>query len=251
MKGGSIYSDGHIFFARDHARDYSKIEADMLNFLQEKSPTANAYLTSIVKKPGAIFESNFLYKNHSILQQIYMELTHDQRASFIDRLKRIIEGRLQFPSFDRGHADKIIIIHNVLRLFGESISDTSRFALLTRATEAHLPPGATEEDIEGAIQDLNSNLTRRRRRETRRNVARDAAMEGLRREARKNVARDAAMEGLRQAVLRGIKRTRIARLARLSRDVASKVNGMAQTKKRKRANGYLKSRKRHRYDSTE
>ena len=163
MKGGSIYSNGRNFYAKDHADDYSKIEADMLNFLQENSHTANAYLISIVKKPGAIFDSNFLYRNHSILQQIYMELTHDQRASFIDRLKRIIEGRLQFPSFDRGHADQIIIMHNVLRLFGESISDTSRFALLTRATEAHLPPGTTEEDLERSIQDLNSNLTRRRR----------------------------------------------------------------------------------------
>ena len=249
MKGGSIYSDGRNFYAKDNADDYSKIEADMLNFLQEKSPTANAYLITIVKKPGAIFDSNFLYRNHSTLQQIYMELNDDQRASFIDRLKRIIEGRLQFPNFDRGHADQIIIMHNVLRLFGESISDTSRFALLTRAEEHHLPPGATEEDIERSIQDLNSNLTRRRR-ETRRNVARDAAMEGLIR-ARKNVARDAAMEGLRQDVLRGIKRTRLARLARLSREVVSKVNGMAQTKKRKRAKCYLKSRKRHRSDSTD
>ena len=87
MKGGSIYSNGRNFYAKDHADDYSKIEADMLNFLQENSHTANAYLISIVKKPGAIFDSNFLYRNHSILQQIYMELTHDQRASFIDRLK--------------------------------------------------------------------------------------------------------------------------------------------------------------------
>ena len=243
MKGGSIYSDGEHFFAKEHADDYNKIEADMLNFLQENSPIADAYLTSIVKKPGAIFDSNFLYRNHSILLEIYMELTDDQQASFIDRLKRIVEGRLQFPNFDRGHADQIIIMHNVLRLFGHSINDTSRFALLDRAEEHHLPPGATEEDIEGAIQRLNSNLSRRRER--------DAESERLRRESRKNVARDAAMEGLRQNVLRGMKRTRLARLASLSREVVSKVNGMAQTKKRKRAKGYPKSRKRQRSDSTD
>ena len=253
MKGGTVFSDGRTFYAQPHADNYSVLEAHMLNFLYHSSPTARRFLDNIVKKPNTLFDSNVLYTNHDVLQVIFEELNHDQKSTFIELLQQIVDYRLhtRHAVLDRGHANQVIIMNNVLILFGYNRIDP---ALLTHATIQQstiraITDAAQESNIRNVTRNVTRNLTRRR-------MARDAAMEGLRRNRIRSmarvprvaraIARDAAMEGLRRDVLRGIRRTRDARITGVARDVARDAarEGVRQNVLRSTRESQPKKRKR-------
>jgi hypothetical protein len=232
MKGGTVFFDGNVFYAKKYADNYSKIEAVMLNKLYMNSNIARNFLNGIQYYPENMFNSNALYSNHEVLEKIYYELSFDQRDEFIIMLSDIVKGRLntRFSELDKGHANQVILMNNILIFFGGPSIDES---LLTRATR---PQSSSTDrsrrflvsrEVLRKAADEGSQLTARIEQlhrnapqisDAARVVARDAAMNATRKN-RTRLARDASQQGLKRDVIRGISRKRRARLSRLTRDV--------------------------------
>jgi len=209
MKGGTVYSNGHEFYALDNADEYNRLEAALLNFLHDTSETARNFLDGILKKPGQLFDSNFLYRNHDVIQNIFHELNPQQQATFIDMLQNIVAGRLntRHGVLDTGHADQVILMNNILILFGY---DRINSPLLIHSS---IPQGRLRATILAEQDEVEQEVVRQIRKRRIQGVGRDAA----RKQRMREVARDAAIEGLRRNVLRGIIRTRAARNAHMPR----------------------------------